>query len=49
MGGKGLASVAQLARHHPTKQKVMGLIPSQGMCLNCRFLPRSGHIAEATN
>ena len=32
-----LTYVAQLIGHHPAKQKVTGLIPSQGTCLGCRF------------
>ena len=46
-GGKSgviivLTSVAQLVRHRPTKQKVAGLIPSQGTCLSCEFIPGWG-------
>ena len=33
-----LAGVAQLVGHCPAKQKVAGLIPSQGTCLGCRFI-----------
>ena len=34
-----LTSVAQLVGHHPEKQKVTGLIPGQGTCLDCGFGP----------
>ena len=42
-----LASVAQLVGRLTAKQKVTGLIPSQGKCLGCRFSPRSGWVHEA--
>ena len=32
-----LAGVTQLVEHHSAKQKVAGLIPSQGTSLGCRF------------
>ena len=35
-----LTSVAQLVGYHPSKQKVVGLIPGQGTRLGCGFLPR---------
>ena len=35
-----LASVAQWVGHRPSKRKVSGLIPSQGICLGCRQGPR---------
>ena len=44
-----LAGVAQVVGHHPAKQKVSGLIPTQGTCLGCRFGPQSGQVQEATN
>ena len=28
--------------YYPVNQKVVGLIPGQGTCLDCRFGPRSG-------
>ena len=34
-----LAGVAQLAGHCPANQKVPGLIPSEGTCLGCCFIP----------
>ena len=37
-----LTSVAQLVGHHPEKQGVMGLIPSQGTCLGCGPGPQLG-------
>ena len=37
------------SERHPAKQKVMGLIPSQGTCLRCKFGPWSGRVREATN
>ena len=45
---KGRTSIFALAgwfswlEHHPLYQKVLGLIPSQGICLDCRFNPLSG-------
>ena len=32
-----LTGVAQLVGHHPAKQKVAGLSPSQGIRLGCEF------------
>ena len=37
-----LTSVAHFVGHHPTKRKVMGSIPDQGMCLGCRFSLKLG-------
>ena len=37
-----LTNVAQLAGCHPAKQKVIGLIPSQGTCLGFSFGPSRG-------
>ena len=37
---KTLAGVAQWIEHRPAKQKVAGLIPSQGTCLGCRPGPQ---------
>ena len=34
-----LASVSQFVEHHPTNQKVISLIPSQGTHLCCRCVP----------
>ena len=42
-----LTYVAQLIGHHPAKQKVTGLIPSQGTCLGCRCGPWSECIKKA--
>ena len=39
-----LTSMVQLVACHPTKQKVMGLIPSQGTCLGCGLGHQLGHI-----
>ena len=36
---KALAGVVQLVGCHPANRKVVGLIPSQGTCLGCRFSP----------
>ena len=44
-----LTSVPQWVRHHPTKQKVAGLIPGHGTFLGCRPSPWSGRIQEVTN
>ena len=35
--------------HCPIHQKIVGLIPVQGICLGCRFDPRLGQVQEATN
>ena len=45
--GRALTGVAQLAGHHPAKQKVAGSIPSQGMNLGCGFSPWWGRQREA--
>ena len=37
-----LAGVAQWIEHRPVKQRVAGLIPSQGTCLGCGPGPRWG-------
>ena len=39
-----LIDVAQLVGHHPTKQKVAGLIPIEGTCLGCEFGLRWGRV-----
>ena len=39
-----LTAVTQLVRHHSTKLKVAGSIPSQGTCLGCRFSSQSGRV-----
>ena len=35
----GLAGVAQWIEHQPAKQRVVGLVPSQGTCLGCGLGP----------
>ena len=44
-----LASVAQLVGHHPTNQKVTGLIPSQDTCLGYEFSPWLQQVQKATD
>ena len=44
-----LDNMAQLVGHHPTHQKVAGLIPGQGTCHGCGFGPWSGHMEEAAS
>ena len=39
---QALTCVAQLVEHRLVKQKVAGLIPSQGTCLGCGPLPNGG-------
>ena len=39
-----MTGVAQWVGDHSTKQKVTGLIPSQGTCLGCEPGPQSGCI-----
>ena len=43
-----LAGVAQLAGCHPETQKVTGLIPDQGICLDFGLVPGYG-VGEATD
>ena len=38
----GPASVAQFVGPHPVKRKVTSWIPSQHICLGCRFVPWVG-------
>ena len=41
--------MAQLVESDPVKWRVAGLIPCQGRCLVCRFVPLLGCLWEATN
>ena len=41
-GIAALAGVAQWIEHRPAKQRVVGSIPSQGMCLGCGPGPQLG-------
>ena len=36
-------------KHRSVNEKVADSNSSQGMCLGCRFCPRSGHVQEAAN
>ena len=38
--GKNLAGIAQWIERGPAKQRVAGLIPSQGTCLGCGSGPQ---------
>ena len=42
--GLVLASVAQMVGHHPVNQKVMNLIPFQGICPGCGFGSLLGYV-----
>lgn len=39
---RALTSVAQLTGHQPTRQKIAGWIPSQGIHLGWGFVPGQG-------
>ena len=49
LSGLSLAGWFSWLEHCPIHQKIVGLIPVQGICLGCRFDPRLGQVQEATN
>ena len=49
LASQALTSIDQLVEHHPARQRVASVIPSQGTCLGCRASPWLGCMQQAAD